>query len=97
MKSPWFWFQLKATPAALKKSCSISDELAKVFIANKATDALACNVSTICNEVGLTILRRALIKYKASAQYKAVELSAEELFAYLDVLKGEADQEKTQE
>ena len=87
----------KSDPSGTKKSCSISDELAKVFIANKATDVLARDVSTMCNEVGLTILRRALIKYKASAQYKAVELSAEELFAYLDGLKGEADQEKTQE
>ena len=87
----------QSDPSVSKRTCTLSDELARVFVHNNATDALTSDVATMCNEAGLLILRRALSKYKASDKYKAVELSADELFAQLDRLKGEANQENAQE
>lgn len=87
----------QSDPSGSEGTYTLSDELARVFVHNNATDALTSDLATMCNEAGLLILRRALSKYKASDKYKAVELSANELVAQLDHLKGKAHQEKAQE
>ena len=68
--------------------CDVSDELSRVLIHNKATESLMRDIALMCNEIGLKVLRRGIAKYKASPQYKAVELSSDELFAHLDDNKG---------
>lgn len=71
-------------PSGTKTTCAISDELARVFVHNKLTDKDLGDIALSCNEVGQVVLRRAIGKYKKSPAHKAIELSAEELFAQLD-------------
>lgn len=74
----------KVDPSGTKSHCVLSDELARVFIKSQATEALTAEVALMCNEIGMVIFRRALIKYQASEEYKAIELSTDELFIHLD-------------
>lgn len=78
-------------PSGSKRYCTLSDELASVFVHNRATESKLQSAFMMCSEAGQKVFTRARGKYEGTPDFQTVVLNAEELFEQVDSL--EHDQE----